>query len=777
MKRYFLLAAAAGTLVAMALGGCQRGESAPRTDAVTSAQATPVIPRPARVDVRPGHFTLSSKTRMVVIGNTPEAMRIAGDFAARVQQVRGFTPEVGSGERQDVVVFELDSHAEGASDEAYVLDITSEGARIVARAPAGLFYGAVTLWQLATADGGQGPARIAAQRIDDAPRFAWRGLMLDVARHFRTPDEVKALIDQMALHKLNTFHWHLTDDQGWRIQIKRYPKLTQIGGCRISAGASGREANGQPRPYCGFYTQDEIRDVVKYAADRFITVVPEIDLPGHAQAAIAAYPELGVSGQAPPVSPDWGIHTWLFNVDDGTFVFLENVLTEVMELFPSRYIHLGGDEAVKDQWQQSARAQARMRHLGLSDEMQLQSWFMGRLGTFLGAHDRRLIGWDEILEGGPPADATVMSWRGTQGAVEAARAGHDVVLSPAPTLYLDHIQSDAGDETPGRLEVISLKDVYDYEIVPAELSPEQAKHVLGAQANLWTEHLRTHARMQRAAFPRAAALAEITWTPKPRRDWNDFLQRTALDMGRYRALDFSVADSVFAVRFAPRPVGDRKASLTLSNQSGFGVIRYTLDGSQPTTASPEYRQPILLPLPSTIIATAFADGRPLAAPRRFALDRHSLRARGSHALRSCKDGLTLRLEDDAPLAGDRAILLTDVFDPCWIYDGAALDGITTLAVKVGQLPHNFQLWKDARLVVTRPARVEGGALEMRLDGCEGEPVTVLPLAPARRSDAVTTLQAPLPAMTGQHDLCFTFASGEHDPKWVIDEVTLLPGAR
>lgn len=785
MKPQTLLTAVAGMAVAIGLAGCQRDDATSRTGtaggtaatvAATQPVTTSVIPRPAKVDVAQGHFTLGPGTRIVVAGDDAQAKRIAEDFIARIQKARGFAPEIRGEGAPGTVTFTLDPKAALEGDEAYTLDITPQGATISARAPAGLFYGAVTLWQLATADGGQGPATIAAQRIEDAPRFAWRGMMLDVARHFRTPDEVKALLDQMALHKLNTFHWHLTDDQGWRIEIKQYPKLTEVGGCRIPAGAAGRDADGKPKPYCGYYTQEQIRDIVQYAADRFITVVPELDLPGHAQAAIAAYPQLGVTGKAPPVSPDWGVHTWLFNVDESTIGFLENVLGEMMELFPGKYIHLGGDEAAKDQWQQSAAIQAKIRELGLKDEMQLQSWFMGRLGNFIESRGRRMLGWDEILEGGPPADATVMSWRGTDGAIEAARAGHDVVLAPAPDLYLDHIQSDAADETPGRLDVFTLKDVYSYNVVPPQLNADQARHILGAQGNLWTEHMRTNERMQRAAFPRMSALAENVWTPAARHDWDDFVQRVAADMARYRAGGYQAADSAFAVRFAAEPAADAKATLTLSNQTGVGTIRYTTDGSEPTATSPAYSAPLTLAMPASVVATAFNGELPLAAPRRFVLDRRSLHARGSHALRSCKKGLTLRLEDDAPAGTkqvDRAILLADVFDPCWVYDDANLDGITRLEVRVGQVPHNFQLWRDAKQVVTRPAKIEGGALEVRLDGCEGEPLVTLPLAPARKSDGLTTLQATLPALQGRHDLCFVFASGEYNPLWAIDEVTLL----
>ncbi len=738
-----------------------------------AAAATPVIPLPARVEAGQGHFVLDAGTTLVARGDA--ANQVARDLAERIRRSRGFAPRIAARGTRNVVALELDATAALPGAEAYTLEAAPDGVRIRARAPAGLFYGAVTFWQLATADGGQGPARIAAQRIEDAPRFAWRGLMLDVARHFRSVDEVKALIDQMALHKLNTLHWHLTDDQGWRIEIKRYPRLTEVGGCRIPAGAAGRNADGTPKPYCGYYTQAQIREVVRYAAQRHVTVVPEIDLPGHAQAAIAAYPQLGITGQAPSVSPDWGVHTWLFNVDEDTFAFLENVLAEVIELFPSRYVHLGGDEAAKDQWQASPAVQARRAALGLEDDMQLQGWFMGRLATYLEKHGRRMVGWDEILEGNVPANATVMSWRGTQGAIDAARAGHDVVLSPAPQMYFDHVQSDRADETPGRLGVVDLRSVYGFEVLPKEVTAEQQKYVLGAQANLWTEHLRTNERVQRAAFPRAAALAEVLWTPAARRDWDGFLQRLVPMLARYRGAGFTAADSAFAARIDAVPVAHGRARISLANQAGFGTLRYTLDGSTPTAESLAYVEPMELAVAGqSVTANAFAHGRAIAAPRRFVLDAHGLRARRSPELRSCKGGLTLRMEDDGPAEGPRALMNADIFDPCWVYAQADLDGVRTLAVRVGQLPFNFQLWRDSKLVVTRAATQPGGALEVRLDGCSGPVAATLPLAPARASDGLTLLEAPLPDAGGRHDLCFVFASGSHDPLWAIDEVALLP---
>src|SRR6185312_8925842 len=323
------------------------------------------------------------------------------------------------------------------------LSASPRGVRLVARTPHGLFNGSMTLWQLLATDP-EKPLRVPRVAIADHPRFAWRGLMLDSARHLQSLDEIKRLLDQMAEHKLDVLHWHLTDDQGWRIEIRKYPKLTEVGAWRTPA-----TVHGTPPRYGGFYTQAQIRAIVAYAAERFITVVPEIEMPGHAQAAIAAYPEFGVTGAAPPVSPDWGVHTYLYNVDEKTFGFLEDVLGEVMDLFPSPYIHVGGDEAAKDQWQSSPTVQQRMRELGVKDEAALQGYFTARIEKFLAAHGRKLIGWDEILEGGVPPRATVMSWRGNAGGIAAAQGGHDVVMSPSPPMYFDHVQSTRDDEPPG----------------------------------------------------------------------------------------------------------------------------------------------------------------------------------------------------------------------------------------------------------------------------------------------------------------------------------------
>ena len=500
-----------------------------------------------------------------------------------------------------------------------------------------------------------------------------------------------------------------------------------------AAGAAGADETGRPVRIGGFYTQQEVRDIVRYAADRFITVVPEIEMPGHAQAAIAAYPQLGVDGlredgtfapgtSAPPVSPDWGIHTQLFNVEESTFAFLEDVLAEVTELFPGRYVHVGGDEAAKDRWEASARVQARMRELSVESELKLQSYFIRRIERFLDSKGRSLIGWDEILEGGLAPNATVMSWRGAAGGIEAARQGHDVVMAPHPVLYFDHLQSDALDEPPGRPNLVTLADVYAFEPVPPEIPAANARRVLGAQANVWTEHMRTPARVEHAVFPRIAALAEVTWSLPRARNFEDFLRRLRPQLARYEA---------YGVRYAGSALTPRRRAATSFVQSVAGA---TQEAAVSTTQAP--------------------------------------RRKRDEALRVCSNKLALHLEDDAPAADERPVFLVDIMDPCWIYEQAPLDGVTAIDVIVGQIPYNFQLWKDEKNVVKRPRAMPDGALEIRLDRCDGELLTSLPLTSALQNPRLTRLRAPLAPRTGTHDLCLTFASGGVDPLWVIDAVEL-----
>lgn len=508
-----------------------------------------VIPAPREITRGNGQFSVTEQTPVSFTAGSGSE-QVARYFTDLLQRTRGvaLTARVsGDSDASGAISFQLLARESTSDEEGYSLLVSPERIVVSADDSRGLFYGAVTLWQLLTADAPDGATlRVAAMTINDSPRFRWRGLMLDSARHYQSPQFIRQFIDWMALHKLNVLHWHLTDDQAWRLEIKKYPRLTSVGAWRVPAGPAAAAdidpATGKPRLYGGFYTQKVVKEIVAYAAQRNITIVPEIEMPGHASAGVVAYPQLGVNKTAPAAVPaDWGVYSTLYNVDDSTFTFLEDVLGEVMELFPGDYIHVGGDEAVKDEWKASAHIQARMRELGVKDEHALQSYFIQRIGKFLNSHGRKLIGWDEILEGGLAPNATVMSWRGMDGALAAAAAGHDAVLSPQPALYFDNRQNGAADSSPGRGWVISLEDVYRFNPSPASLLPEQRNHILGLQATIFSEHMRTEERVEYMTFPRAAALAEVAWSPAAGLDWSGFQARLPAQLRRYEKLGIHYA--------------------------------------------------------------------------------------------------------------------------------------------------------------------------------------------------------------------------------------------
>jgi hexosaminidase len=766
-RRLFLLALLPAT-VAVAATGADMPAQPPLS----------LIPEPASLALREGAFELRADTPL--LASDPQAVQVARQFADYMKRSRGIAPQVHDAAAGDApaVEFRIAPMDAGASPEAYSLDASPRRIVVSAGDARGLFYGAVTLWQLATAGVDDGtPIRIRALHVDDTPRFAWRGLMLDSARHVQTVDQIKRLLDAMALHKLNTFHWHLTDDQGWRLQIRKYPKLTQVGGCRIPAGDGGIDPRtGKPKPYCGYYTQDQVREIVRYAGERHITVVPEIDIPGHAQAAVAAYPRLGSVEGPTPVSNEWGVHKYLFNADEDTFGFLEDVMAEVAELFPGRYVHIGGDEAVKDQWKASPRVQARMRELGVANEAQLQGYFVKRMARFLAAHGKRVIGWDEILESDLPADATVMSWRGIEGGIEAARKGHDVVMSPVSDLYFDYQQTDSPDEPPGRPTLIPLRKAYEFEPVPAALTPGQARHILGLQANVWTEHMRSFDRVEHAFFPRIAAVAETGWTPRARKDYAGFLARLPAQLDRYRHAGIAYARTPFEVRIDGAPRADGAIDVTLSQPAGLGTIRYTLDGTTPTRDASPYEAPLSLQLPVEVQAAAFVDGRALEMPASRRFDVASLLQRDNAALAMCSQGLMLRLEDDGPLDGPRAIFNVDIFDPCWLWRAAPLGGVGAIDVVAGRIPYYFQLAGDEPKRKFRPARSAHGELEVR-DGCDGELLASVPMPPGPDANGFVSLHAPLATpRPATADLCIVFTGDTRPAMWVVDRVALRPAA-
>ena len=532
MRRVFRLAAFACTLAA----------------AIAVAGDLAIVPAPASIERHEGAFSVSADVPIVVPASPVNGKRVAELFAGWVSRSHGVKLAVVEGPARDgAIVFER-VPGKAAKPEAYTLEVTPRRITVVSTTYAGLVRGATTLWQMLGPRGGG--ITVASAKIEDAPRFPWRGLMLDSARHFQSPEFILRFIDAMALEKLNVLHWHLADDQAWRLEIRKYPKLTSVGAWRVPAGHAPRNdidpATGKPRLYGGFYSQDDVRRIVSYAAERGIDVVPEIDMPGHATAAIVAYPQLASIADPPKEVPaDWGIYPHAYSLEEGTFRFMEDVLTEVMALFPGRFIHVGGDEVEKDEWKASPRGQALMREMKTKDPERLQMYFTQRLGKFLRSHGRRLVGWDEILSPGLAKDSVVMSWRGVDGAISAAQKGYDTVISAWPTFYFDNRQVDSISEPPGRRQVISLEDVYRFDLTPASLKPAERAHVLGVQGNVWTEHIRTEERVGWMTFPRAAAVAELGWSQPARRDYADFVRRLSAQRALFDAIGMNYATSAF----------------------------------------------------------------------------------------------------------------------------------------------------------------------------------------------------------------------------------------
>lgn len=525
----------------------------PFTGATAQPGTISVIPQPESLHVTKAHFQVNPQTKIMVRGADTEALRIAGMLAKKIQTATGFpTAVTGAGNYpvKNAVLFSMAEADSSLGEEGYRISVTGSGVRINAARPAGLFYGMQTILQLLPA-AIESPQpvknvvwKIPGVEITDKPRFKWRGMHLDVCRHFMPVDFIKKYIDYMAMHKLNTFHWHLTDDQGWRLEIKRYPLLTRIGAWRketLVGYIKDTPRRFDHTPHGGFYTQDEAREIVQYAKERFITVVPEIEMPGHATAAIAAYPRLGVTGRQIEVATYWGIFPDIFNVKDSTFQFLENVLTEVMGIFPGEYIHIGGDEAIKDQWKASENIQQKIRELGLKDEHELQSYFVKRIERFINSRGRKMIGWDEILEGGLAPNATVMSWRGIEGGIAAAKSRHDVIMTPIQSLYFWTYQGDPKTEPLAAEGYTPLKKVYEFEPVPSTLSAAEAQYIIGAQGCAWTEYMEDPKKVEYMVFPRMSALAEVVWSPQKAKNWKHFTAKMPKQFKRYDYLGINYA--------------------------------------------------------------------------------------------------------------------------------------------------------------------------------------------------------------------------------------------
>ncbi|MES2276268.1 MAG: family 20 glycosylhydrolase [Bacteroidota bacterium] len=566
------------------------------TGAATAQQTDPVniIPKPLSVVMGSGAFTITKTSKIQARG--AEAIKVAGMLNYFLKKKYGFELKVTPQIIANSIALNITSPA--LDKETYQLNVTSHGVKITGD-KSGVFYGVQSLLQLI--NNAEDHLTIAAVTINDAPEFAYRGVMLDVARHFFTVDEVEKILDVMAYLKMNRLHWHLTDDQGWRLEIKKYPRLTAISAWRDSTIIGGY---GDNKPFIydgkksgGYYTQAQAREVVKYAADRNIEVIPEIEMPGHSTAVLAAYPQLGNGAAQYRVPGFWGVHSTIYNPGEPTFNFLEDVLTEVMAIFPSKYIHIGGDEVPKTEWKASELAQRLIKENHLKDENELQSWFINRIEKFLNQHGRNLIGWDEILEGGLTPNATVMSWRGEGGGIQAAKEGHNVIMSPGGTMYLDHAQAKDGKTEPLAIGgFLPLSTVYGYDPRPKVLTTEQQKFITGVQSNLWTEYIPTANKLEYMLFPRVIAVAEVGWTKADHKDFADFsnkrLPAMLKDLDKFD-INYRIPEADVLINDDPQ-TGRKK--ITIIPYVASAKIYYTIDGHKADNNAEIYSGPFLAPL-------------------------------------------------------------------------------------------------------------------------------------------------------------------------------------
>ena len=616
-----------------------------------------IIPKPVSVKVSQGRLTITPQTAIIVNSDVEKAVHVGKYLAEKIKAATGLELSVqnSSGTRQtaSAILLSTAKADKRLGEEGYSLNIGKGGVVLAANQAAGLFYGVQTILQLLPAgpfdpskSGQSTDVSLPYAKITDQPRYSWRGMHLDVCRHFFPKEFIKKYIDVIAMHKMNVFHVHLTDDQGWRVEIKRYPKLSEVGAWRVDRedkqwNEREDQKPGEKATYGGFYTQDDIREIVAYAADRFITVVPEIEMPGHSTAAIAAYPECSCTGGPFTVKSGglWPIMDVFCPGNEQTFEILEGVLTEVIDLFPSKYIHIGADEVNKTRWQACPKCQARIKSEGLKNEEELQSYFVKRIEKFLISKNRKLLGWDEILEGGLAPEATVMSWRGTQGGIEAAQQGHDVIMSPSSHCYFDYYQSESAGEPLAIGGFLPIEKVYGFEPTPAELKGKAAQHVLGAQANVWTEYIATPEHAEYMAAPRMCALAEVVWSPKKLRNWDDFrarlshhyLRLDAMDV-HYRQPDLFPASAKFAFI--------DQMNIEIVKPRPYSEVRYTLDSTAPTSQSSLYSQPFTVTETTTVTAQEFLSNGKTGQVQRALYEKQQ--PRKSDSVRNLKRGLRYR---------------------------------------------------------------------------------------------------------------------------------------
>ncbi|AOW11415.1 beta-N-acetylhexosaminidase [Flavobacterium gilvum] len=600
------------------------------TTLIQAQQSVNIIPQPLSLNVKKGSFVVDDKTAIESSKSDKEVQKVALFFENYLNKVSKVKIKNSAAKGSKKICFLIEKNNE-LGEEGYTINVSPANITVKANTSKGLFYGMQTLVQTLPLEQGKNWVQIPAMEIKDYPRFQWRGVMLDVCRYFFTVDMMKQYIDLMASYKMNVLHWHLTEDQGWRIEIKKYPRLTEIGSVRNGTIISRYPGKGNTNvPVAGFYTQEQVKELVKYASDRAITIIPEIEMPGHSSAAIAAYPELScfpkertkfrdtvfslksrkelAEGRVKFVQETWGVFEDVYAPTEYTFKFLEDVLDEVMPLFPSKYIHIGGDECPKEAWKRSEFCQNLIKEKGLKDEHGLQSYFISRMEKYINSKGKSIIGWDEILEGGLAPNATVMSWRGEKGGIDAAKLNHDVIMTPGDPCYLNRPQGDPEVEPVGGWGVSTLKNVYAYEPIPSELNAEEAKHVLGSQANFWTEYIPTFEHLQYMTLPRLLAISEVMWSPKEKRDWKEFRQRLNPYFKSFevKGLKYSKGDFRTLISTATK---NNVLSIVLDTENPDAVIYYTTDGSIPTTSSLKYEKPISIDKSMTIKAITVLDNK------------------------------------------------------------------------------------------------------------------------------------------------------------------------
>ena len=565
-------------LIIILLTGCR-----PEIDEIIKPS---IIPKPLSQKIGNGSFIFNND---VAIVSEPKLQEVSNYFTLYLKDNYNF--ELSNNNSTKKITFKIDDSIN--NDEGYELNVSKNDITIKSKHAKGAFYAVQSLIQLLPLPSDLNSFKILCLRIKDQPQFTYRGMHLDVGRHFFSVDFIKKYIDLMARLKMNTFHWHLTEDQGWRIEIKKYPKLQEIAAFRKETLIG--HYNDQPhqfdgKPYGGFYTQEQIKEVVAYAKTRQVTIIPEIEMPGHSQAAIAAYPELGCSGEQVEVATKWGVFDEVYCPKESTFKFLEDVIDEVVALFPGKYIHIGGDEAPKTNWKNCEYCQKLIKKEGLKDEHGLQSYFIARMEKYINSKGKQIIGWDEILEGGLAPNATVMSWRGTSGAVQAAKEGHDVILTPGSHCYFDHYQSENENEPLAIGGFLPLEKVYHFNPIPEELTDKEATYVLGAQGNVWTEYMQTEKQVEYMAYPRAVALSEVLWSSPKHKNYSDFIHRLEQYQKRLDQLEVNYANHIYSVK---GELINSKGNLAyqLSTTSSSYPIYYSTDKSFPSKL---YSTPITL---------------------------------------------------------------------------------------------------------------------------------------------------------------------------------------